>query len=150
MRALHQFVAGFTAADAISNEALVLRDIFRSWGYASEIFSEARRILPELRRHARDFGEYVPRSRPDDVLLLHLSIGSAVNPLVARRLIDTARKHTIPYQLAAAAAYTGTDADVIAPSRAGVATGMIAACPSGAATTLKAPFRTTICPQSWL
>ena len=79
MPAINQFVAGFSNADAISNEALVLRHIFRSWGYDSDIFSEARRILPELRREARDFTEYAASASPDDVVLLHLSIGSPLN-----------------------------------------------------------------------
>ena len=54
MPALHQFVAGFAKGDAISNEARVLRDLFRSWGLASEIYCETRRVLPELRKVARD------------------------------------------------------------------------------------------------
>lgn len=78
-RAIHQLVAGYTHGDAISNETRVLRDLFRSWGYASEIFSESRRILPELRRTARDVQEYAAEARPDDLVLLHLSIGSIVN-----------------------------------------------------------------------
>ena len=40
MKAIHQFLAGFSNGDAISNEAVVIRDLFRSWGYESEIFSE--------------------------------------------------------------------------------------------------------------
>lgn len=79
MPSLHQFVAGFANGDAISNEAVVLQRVFRDWGFESEIFSEPHRILPELRRHARDVAQYVPAARPDDVVLLHLSIGSAVN-----------------------------------------------------------------------
>jgi len=79
MRALHQFVAGFSKGDAISNEALALRRVFRDWGYRSDIFSEARRILPELRREALDIGAVAAALRPDDVVLLHLSIGSPVN-----------------------------------------------------------------------
>ena len=81
MPAIHQLVAGFSNGDAISNESLVLRDVFRSWGFASEIFSEARRILPELRKQAHDIAAYEEQSKPDDVALLHLSIGSAVNTL---------------------------------------------------------------------
>ena len=79
MSAIHQFVAGFSNGDAISNEALVLRDIFRSWGHASEIYSEQRRILPELRTQASDISDYAPTKDSDDVVLLHLSIGSPVN-----------------------------------------------------------------------
>lgn len=53
-RAVHQLVAGYSNGDAISNEARGLRDLFRSHGFASEIYCEAGRILPELRRDARD------------------------------------------------------------------------------------------------
>ena len=35
-----------TDIDLEMGEALVLRRLFRAWGYASEIFCEARRILP--------------------------------------------------------------------------------------------------------
>lgn len=83
MRAIHQFVAGFSHGDAISNEAIVLRDIFRSWGYRSDIFCETRRILPELRHQAFDVNAYIPQATPDDVVLLHLSIGSNVNDAFA-------------------------------------------------------------------
>ena len=48
MRAIHQIVAGFANGDAISNEARTMRALFRSWGYESQIYSERRRILPEL------------------------------------------------------------------------------------------------------
>lgn len=83
MRAIHQFVAGFSNGDAISNEALVLRGIFRSWGFASDIFCETRRILPELRREAFDVSTYSANAKPDDVVLLHLSVGSDVNDVFA-------------------------------------------------------------------
>ncbi|MDI6775210.1 MAG: glycosyltransferase family 4 protein [Verrucomicrobiota bacterium] len=79
MTAIHQFVAGFANGDAITNESRALRALFHSWGCESDIFSETRRILPELRREARDVANYPAAARPDDVLLLHLSIGSTVN-----------------------------------------------------------------------
>jgi glycosyltransferase involved in cell wall biosynthesis len=84
MPAIHQFVAGFSNGDAISNEACVLRDIFKSWGYTSDIFSEQRRILPELRNQARDISECIPAADGKDVVLLHLSIGSPVNERFAK------------------------------------------------------------------
>jgi len=83
MKGIHQFVAGFTHGDAISNEALALRNIFRSWGFASEIYSEPKRILPELRREAGDAAAYRRNAHLDDIVLLHLSIGSMVNDLFA-------------------------------------------------------------------
>ncbi len=79
MKRIHQFVAGFSHGDAISNEALVIRSILRGWGVESEIFSEQKRILPELRKEAKDAAAYREVCDPEDVVLLHLSIGSDVN-----------------------------------------------------------------------
>ncbi len=83
MRAIHQLVAGFANGDAISNEVRVFRDLFRSWGCESQIYSEHKRILPELRHEARDLAARRDDFRADDIVLLHLSIGSDVNDLFA-------------------------------------------------------------------
>ena len=83
MSAIHQFVAGFTHGDAISNEAAVLRRLFRSWGYESEIVSERNHTPPELRDQTLDLAAYAPSCKRDDIVLLHLSIGSAVNDVFA-------------------------------------------------------------------
>jgi len=72
-------VAGFSNGDAISNEALMIRDIFRSWGYEAEIFSEQKRILPELRHEASDVSTCKDSLGAEDIVLLHLSIGSPLN-----------------------------------------------------------------------
>jgi glycosyltransferase involved in cell wall biosynthesis len=58
-----------------------MRTIFRSWGFQSDVFSEAARILPELRRDAQDVSTFAATCQPDDIVLLHLSIGSPVNTL---------------------------------------------------------------------
>lgn len=81
--AIHQFLAGFTNGDAISNEALIMREIFRSWGRSSDIFCESMRILPELRGQARDIAECRAACKPADIALLHLSIGSPINEVFA-------------------------------------------------------------------
>lgn len=83
MNSIHQFVAGFSNGDAISNEALVMRRLFRSWGFRSEIFSESKRILPELRKQAHDVAQFPATAKQEDIVLLHLSIGSVVNELFA-------------------------------------------------------------------
>lgn len=83
MRAIHQIVAGYANGDAISNEVRVMRALFRSWGHESHIYSEQKRILPELRGEARDLAAGRADFRADDVALLHLSIGSDVNDLFA-------------------------------------------------------------------
>ncbi len=81
MRAIHQIVAGYANGDAISNEARALRGLFRAWGYDSQIYSEQKRILPELRGEARDLAAGRGDFQADGVVLLHLSIGSDVNDL---------------------------------------------------------------------
>lgn len=81
MSALHQVCAGFSKGDAISHEALTLRELFLKWGMTSEIFSEGRWIHPALRGEARDAAALPALCRPGDVALLHLSIGSPVNAL---------------------------------------------------------------------
>lgn len=83
MTAIHQLVAGFSRGDAISNEAVVMRRLFREWGFASEIYCERRRILPELRGDARDLDELPAVCRPEDLAFLHLSIGSRANEVFA-------------------------------------------------------------------
>ena len=79
MSAIHQFSPGHTPGDAISNEATLFRDIFRRWGYTSEIFSEDRCVQQAARKQIRDVDQYVPVAAPEDVVLLHLSVGSKVN-----------------------------------------------------------------------
>ena len=79
MISIHQFVAGFGPGDAISNEALVFRQFFRAQGHASDIFTEQRRVLPELHHEIRDLAQASPSLQPGDIALLHLSTGSVVN-----------------------------------------------------------------------
>lgn len=84
MPAIHQLVAGFSRGDAISNEALVMRALFRAWGCRSDIFCDRHRVLPELRAEAHDLNELSSCCGPDDVAFLHLSIGSRANDLFPR------------------------------------------------------------------
>jgi endoglucanase len=51
--------------------------------------------------------------------------GPNMNPAVVARLVDVAKSHEIPYQLAASGRATGTDANAIQISRAGVAAGLV-------------------------
>jgi len=81
MPVIHQFIAGFTPGDAISNEAMLFRDIFRSWGYKSEIYCEERCIQKTARRNVIDVDRYAATCNHNDIVLLHLSIGSKVNDI---------------------------------------------------------------------
>ena len=78
-RAIHQLVAGFSNGDAISNESRLLRSLFRSWGMDSHIHCERTLVLPELRADTRDLADLSATLHPDDIVLLHLSIGSPAN-----------------------------------------------------------------------
>ncbi|HZZ71283.1 MAG TPA: M42 family metallopeptidase [Pirellulales bacterium] len=51
--------------------------------------------------------------------------GPNMSPVIVDRLINTAGQYEIPYQLAANGRATGTDANTIQISRAGVATGLV-------------------------
>jgi len=82
-KAIHQFSGGYTNNDAISNEVNALQAMFRGWGFTSEVYSETKSILPELRARARDITTARETIRPDDVVLLHLSIGSTINDVFA-------------------------------------------------------------------
>lgn len=54
-----------------------------------------------------------------------LNRGSAINPILFERLVETAEKEQIPYTLEASPRYTGTDADAIFGARSGIATALI-------------------------
>jgi len=54
-----------------------------------------------------------------------LSRGSAVNAVVFDLLVKTAAAEDIPYSVAAAPGYTGTDADSIHTAHHGIATGLV-------------------------
>lgn len=82
-KAIHQISAGYTNGDAISNEARRMRAIFRSWGFQSEIFSDASSILPELRSDCHDVRSLAAIVTEEDTVLLHFSIGSDVNEYLA-------------------------------------------------------------------
>ena len=84
MPRIHQLVAGYSNGDAISNEARTLRGMFEGWGAGGEIYCETARVLPELRKDARDVFRMSEEIEPDDVALLHLSIGSEVNDVFER------------------------------------------------------------------
>jgi len=51
--------------------------------------------------------------------------GANISPVVERMLIEAAEAEDIPYQLEAAPGGTGTDANAIQLTRAGVATGLV-------------------------
>jgi glycosyltransferase involved in cell wall biosynthesis len=79
MPTLHQLVAGFRRGDAISNEALLIRDLCAAHGLASDIRCPRQSAFSDDRALTRDVESLPGEIRPDDVALLHLSIGSRCN-----------------------------------------------------------------------
>ena len=71
---IHQLVAGFDYGDAITNYALELRDVFRSWGYPSQIYGE--HINPTLRKYCLPYPEHREKSSSENIAILHFSISS--------------------------------------------------------------------------
>ncbi|HFQ92904.1 MAG TPA: glycosyltransferase [Anaerolineae bacterium] len=71
---LHQFVTGAMPGNAIYNEAVIMRDALRRWGFRAEIYAE--RIHPSLRGAARPYTRYRPNGEP---VLFHYSLGSRLS-----------------------------------------------------------------------
>lgn len=79
---VHQMVASLSYGDAISNEALHIRQILRNHGYDSEIFAES--VHSAMRGKAYPLWDYQRVSSPDNVLIFHFSIGAGVSPFAYR------------------------------------------------------------------
>jgi len=71
---VHQVLATLGDGDAIGNEVLAIQRVLRRAGYHSEIFVETveRRLEPLT----HDYHALVEFSRPDNLLILHFSLGS--------------------------------------------------------------------------
>lgn len=79
-----QILAGFVEADAISGEALVLRDLLRGLGYDSEIYADPACVSTPMREACRPIADY--EGSPQDRLVHHYSIMSpAVEVFTASR-----------------------------------------------------------------
>lgn len=75
--AIHQALPTLAPADAIGNQVLHLQALFRSLGFASEIFVE--RWHPDYAGRCHRYTQYADFAHPEDLLLLHYSIGGEIN-----------------------------------------------------------------------
>lgn len=72
LKEIHQITPGFTFGDAISNQALVIRDYLRAQGYASKIFVQY--LDPSMAAEAEEFqAKHLAKKAG---LIYHHSIGS--------------------------------------------------------------------------
>lgn len=76
---VHQWLPGFTSGDAISNDALVLQEVIRGWGYQSEIFCPQRHVSPKVRNLCKDWDTYFEYGNPSNIIIYHFSIGSPLS-----------------------------------------------------------------------
>ncbi len=74
---IHQMLAALSYGDAIGNEALQIQQILRQQGFDSDIFAES--VHPEMAGKARKLWDYRNISAPDNILILHFSIGAGVS-----------------------------------------------------------------------
>ena len=83
MPTIHQLLAGFRLGDAISDEAERIGALCAEHGVESRLWCPRTAVAPADRRRVRDLEALPAAVRPDDVALLHLSIGSRANELFA-------------------------------------------------------------------
>ena len=74
---VHQMLVSFSFGDAISNEAIRIQRILQNRGYDSQIFAEA--VDTTLAARAKSLWEYQEYSSPENVLILHFSIGAGMS-----------------------------------------------------------------------
>lgn len=105
---IHQILAGFADGDAISREAIQLRDILRGWGHESEIYVDQAKTSPSLYRDCRALDAY--SATGDDICLHHYGINS---PATDFFLTSAARKVLVYHNITPAEFFDGYD-DAIA------------------------------------
>ncbi len=76
---IHQFVAGASYGDAITNQSRMLAGLFRRLGYSSEIYAVPRHINPRMLGEFSDYRFHGERSSKDNIAILHFSIASPIN-----------------------------------------------------------------------
>lgn len=91
---IHQLVAGFAGGDAISHEALIIRELCREMGYPSEIYAPADRIAPDRLNECLPMDAY--RHQHGDVAIGHYSITS---PATDAFLSSSAKKVLIYHNI---------------------------------------------------
>ena len=77
---IDQFLAGFSPYDAISNEALIMQDVLRNLGFASDIFAE--HLHPSAPTSMRHY-EYKVDNSTENFAIYHFSIGSLITTFLA-------------------------------------------------------------------
>ncbi len=104
---MHQLVPRLAWGDAVGNQARYLRELLRSWGYASEIYAE--QWDEECREQVRPAKDYPREADADSALLIHHSFESRLVPLVAR---SPGRKALVYHNITPARLFEGFERKV--------------------------------------
>jgi len=79
-QAIHQFTTGFNYGDALGNQAAYIRELLRTWGYHSQIYTQYRDR--RLRDPGEDYRRYTGNA--DGLIIFHYSIGSPLTGFVTQ------------------------------------------------------------------
>lgn len=79
---LHQIVSGFRKGDAISDEAMLLQALCAAHGHEAPLYCARSTTAAQQRSLVRDLDSLAGVVKPEDIVLLHLSIGSRGNALL--------------------------------------------------------------------
>ena len=107
--AIHQITAGFASGDAISLEAVAIRDMCRALGVASEIFVPMENVAEDGRPQVRPLEDYRPAA--SELLIYHYSIQSRATDAFRR---TSARKAVIYHNITPASFFRAFDERVVA------------------------------------
>ncbi|MFH0909086.1 MAG: glycosyltransferase [bacterium] len=111
-RRIDQVMAGFADGDAISHVALIMREVFRKWGMASDIYADARHVSSSMKDACRPLDQY--RGAASDVVLHQYSIGS---PALDAFVGSPAKKVLVYQNITPAEYFDGFDDRVAAQLR---------------------------------
>jgi glycosyltransferase involved in cell wall biosynthesis len=114
MPGVHQLLPNYGPGDAIGNHVRALRRLLRGWGYASDVY--AQYIDESLRGDAAFYTRYRDVADPEDVALLHFSIGSEVTSFFAGLPV---RKVVVYHNITPAEYFVGINARVADRCRRG-------------------------------
>ena len=106
--AIHQITAGFAAGDAISLEAVAIRDVCRAQGFASEIFVPMENVAEDGRPQVRPLEDYRPAE--SELLIYHYSIQTRATDTFRR---SPARKVVIYHNITPASFFRAFDERVV-------------------------------------
>ena len=106
--AIHQITAGFAAGDAISLEAVAIRDVCRAMGIASDIFVPMEIVAEDAKALVRPLEDY--RSSGSGLLIYHYSIQSRATAAFRQ---SPARKAVIYHNITPASFFRAFDEQVV-------------------------------------